>query len=136
MGSNSSNMTNQRDTVSWALVCTGALLASVAIMLGAFGAHALEQRFSLQALGWWHTATDYQIWHALGALAIAFSGLRWAWLPAWLLVAGALVFCGTLDLMALGAPHWLGAITPIGGLLMISGWLMLAWRAWSHRQDS
>lgn len=111
------------------LVVTGATLAALGVILGAFGAHALKARIGLQELGWWQTAVQYQMWHALGVLGLGLAGPGWGRLPAWLLAAGAVVFSGTLYAMALGAPHWLGAVTPLGGLAMIAGWLLLAFRA-------
>ena len=111
------------------LVSTGAVLAGLAVALGAFGAHALQSRIGTEALGWWHTAVEYQMWHALAVLALGLSGLRWTRLPAWLFAAGSVVFSGTLYAMALGAPRWLGAVTPLGGLAMIAGWAVLAVRA-------
>lgn len=126
---NSWSMSSELDRESRALLTVAAVLAALAIALGAFSAHALEHRLSPQELGWWHTGTEYQMWHALGILALGLSGLRRWRLPAWLLVGGTVVFCGTLYLMALGAPHWLGAITPVGGLMMIFGWLLLGWRS-------
>lgn len=116
------------------LIATGAVLAGIAVMLGAFGAHALKSRISVEATGWWQTAVQYQMWHALAVLALGLSGLSAARLPASMMAAGAVVFAGTLYAMALGAPHWLGAITPIGGLAMIAGWALLAWRVWRTRR--
>jgi uncharacterized membrane protein YgdD (TMEM256/DUF423 family) len=69
------------------------------------------------------------MWHALAVVGLGLSGLRWVRLPAWLLAAGSLVFSVTLYAMALGAPRWLGAFTPLGGLAMIAGWVVLAVRA-------
>jgi len=106
----------------------GALLAALGVALGAFGAHALRGVLDATAQGWWQTAVQYQMWHALGLLAIGAARVPGSRLAALLLAAGTLVFCATLYLMALGAPRWLGAITPIGGSLMIAGWLVLAWR--------
>ncbi len=111
------------------LVTAGAALGGLAVALGAFGAHALGSRIGPEALGWWHTAVDYQMWHALAVVGLGLSGLRWVRLPAWLLAAGSLVFSITLYAMALGAPRWLGAFTPLGGLAMIAGWIVLAVRA-------
>jgi uncharacterized membrane protein YgdD (TMEM256/DUF423 family) len=111
------------------LVGAGAALGGLAVALGAFGAHALNGRIDAEALGWWRTAVEYQMWHALAVVALGFSGREWARLPAWLMAVGAVIFSGTLYAMALGAPHWLGAVTPLGGLAMIAGWVMLAWRA-------
>lgn len=111
------------------LVAVGAALAGLAVVLGAFGAHALRNRIGAEALGWWETAVQYQMWHGLGVLALGLASARWMRLPAWLLVSGAIVFSATLYAMALGAPRWLGAVTPLGGLAMIAGWALLAWRA-------
>ena len=111
------------------LAAAGAILGGLAVALGAFGAHALQSRIGADALGWWHTAVEYQMWHALAVLALGLSGLRWTRLPAWLFAAGSVVFSGTLYAMALGAPRWLGAVTPLGGLAMIVGWAVLAVRA-------
>ncbi len=106
---------------------------AVAVMLGAFGAHGLKARLSSEQLGWWHTATEYFFYHALGLLVIGALirvlptlELR---LPASLMQIGIIIFCGSLYAMALGAPRWFGAITPIGGLAFILGWLLLAWSA-------
>ena len=111
------------------LVTVGALLGAVAVTLGAFGAHLLKGRIDAEALGWWHTAVEYQMWHAIAVFALGLSGLRGARLSAWLFVVGAIIFSTTLYALALGAPKWLGAITPLGGLAMIVGWLLIAWRA-------
>jgi uncharacterized membrane protein YgdD (TMEM256/DUF423 family) len=116
-----------------ALVATGAILGSLAVMLGAFGVHALKSRLGVQQLGWWQTGVQYQMWHALIVTALGLSGARWARLPAWLFAGGALVFAGTLYAMALGGPRWLGAVTPLGGLSLIGGWVLLAWRALASR---
>lgn len=105
----------------------GALLGGLAVVAGAFGAHGLRERLDAEQLGWWQTAAQYQMVHALALLAVA------ALIPgrsggaAWCFVLGSVVFCGTLYGMALGAPRWWGAITPIGGALLIAGWFLLAW---------
>ena len=103
------------------------VLGATAIALGAFGAHGLKERLAAipEAAGWWQTATFYLLTHALAVGAIASPS---AW-PARLWSAGALIFAATLYAMALGAPRWLGAITPLGGTLLIAGWLSLAWSA-------
>ncbi len=106
----------------------GALLAACAVALGAFGAHGLRALLDDNALGWWQTAVQYQMWHALGLLALGAARLPGGRLPAVLLTLGTVIFAGTLYAMALGGPRWLGAVTPLGGSLMILGWLMLAWR--------
>ncbi|GAA4022434.1 DUF423 domain-containing protein [Sphingomonas swuensis] len=111
------------------LVAAGALLAASAVLLGAFGAHALQARLGPVELGWWQTAGHYLLPHAVAAFAIGLNDRAAFRLPAWMLAGGALLFAATLYLMALGAPRMLGAVTPLGGLLMIAGWLLLAWRA-------
>ena len=111
------------------LVAVGAMLGGLAVMLGAFGAHALRGQITADALGWWQTAVEYQMWHALAVFGLGLSRMpRWR-LAAWLMAGGVFVFSGTLYALAIGAPQWLGAVTPLGGILMISGWGLLAWRA-------
>lgn len=100
-----------------------ALSAALAIAAGAFGAHAAP---TPQAAEWLRTGGLYQLIHAVAALAIMGSARA----PAALLLIGAAIFSATLYAMALGAPRWLGAITPIGGSLMIFAWLWTAWVYW------
>lgn len=110
-----------------------AINLALAVMLGAFGAHGLKKIASPEQLAWWQTATDYFFYHALGLLALAIISKVIPLLPIkasfWLIQIGILFFCGSLYIMALGLPRILGAITPIGGALMILGWLILAWNA-------
>ena len=110
-----------------------ALNLAFAVMLGAFGAHGLKARASEAQLAWWQTATDYFFYHALGLLALAIIAKVIPQIPikaSFLLIQiGILFFCGSLYIMALGFPRGLGAITPIGGALMIAGWIVLAWNA-------
>lgn len=110
-----------------------AINLALAVMLGAFGAHGLKKIASPEQLDWWQTATDYFFYHALGLLALAIISKIIPQLPIkasfWLIQMGILFFCGSLYIMALGLPRILGAITPIGGALMILGWLILAWNA-------
>ena len=109
------------------LVMAGALLAAAGVGLGAFGAHALEGRLDAKELGWWETATTYLLPHAVASVAVGLSGRSDLQLPGGLLAYGGALFAGTLYAMALGGPRWLGAVTPIGGTLLILGWLLLAW---------
>ncbi|BAL25730.1 DUF423 domain-containing protein [Azoarcus sp. KH32C] len=108
----------------------GSLLAALGIALGAFGAHGLRNLLGPTELGWWQTAVQYQMWNAVGLLGLGAAGVSRSALPTGLLVTGTLVFAGTLYLMALSGLRWLGMITPIGGGLMIAGWLLVAWRVW------
>ena len=106
---------------------TAGLLGAIAIALGAVGAHGLKDRLALisDAAGWWQTATFYLLTHAVAIGAIS---ARSVW-PARLWAVGSVIFAGTLYAMALGAPRWFGAITPIGGSFLIAGWVLLAWSA-------
>ncbi|WP_294391830.1 DUF423 domain-containing protein [uncultured Sphingomonas sp.] len=104
-----------------ALVTCAALSGAVAVMAGAFGAHGASGK----AAEWLRTGAVYQMVHTVAALVALQLGGR---LAATLLVAGAAVFALTLYAMALGAPTWLGAVTPIGGIGMIAGWIVLALR--------
>ncbi len=112
-----------------AILVAAALLGGSAVMLGAFGAHALRSTLGPQQLGWWQTATQYQLAHAIALLVIAVLPLRRAPLAGWCMALGTIIFSATLALMAIGLPRWLGAITPIGGVLLIAGWLVLGWSA-------
>ncbi len=113
-----------------------AINLAFAVMLGAFGAHGLKKIASPEQLAWWQTATDYFFYHALGLLALALLSKISAQFPIktsfWLIQVGIIFFCGSLYIMALGLPRGLGAITPIGGALMIAGWLVLAWNAFKY----
>jgi uncharacterized membrane protein YgdD (TMEM256/DUF423 family) len=110
-------------------LAAGAALGALGVALGAFGAHGLRTFLPAEALGWWQTGVQYQMWHALALVALGLAGRPETRLPALLLGAGAAIFSGSLYLMALTGARWLGAVTPAGGLLMIAGWLILAWRA-------
>lgn len=107
--------------MSW-IVVFAALSGAVAVAAGAFGAHGA----SGAAVEWLKTGAQYQMLHAVAALAVLRLEAKG---PAVLFLAGGALFAGTLYLMALGLPRWLGAITPIGGTLLIGGWLWLAWIA-------
>ena len=102
-------------------------LGFVAVALGAFGAHGLEGRLTLEATGWWETATFYLLVHAGLSTALSLqagpSALRRV--AAGLMGSGSALFAATLYAMALGAPRILGAVTPIGGTLMLAGWAVL-----------
>jgi uncharacterized membrane protein YgdD (TMEM256/DUF423 family) len=113
----------------------GALSALLAVGAGAFGAHGLRSRLGPDLLAVFETAARYQMYHALGLLAVAWATTRpggalavWA---GWLFVAGTVVFSGSLYLLALSGLRWLGAVTPIGGLAFLAGWLLLALAAWN-----
>jgi uncharacterized membrane protein YgdD (TMEM256/DUF423 family) len=109
----------------------GALFAMLAVAAGAFGAHALAARLTPERLAIFETGVRYQMYHALGLFALGWAAARWPaaalGTPAALMIAGVLVFSGTLYALALGSPRWLGMITPIGGSCLIFAWLLAAW---------
>lgn len=113
-------------------ILIGALAGAAGVALGAFGAHALKARLAPDALAVWQTAVQYHFWHALGLVAVgivalhlpASAPLRWA---GWLMVAGLVLFSGSLYVMTLSGARWLGAVTPFGGAAWIGAWLALAW---------
>jgi len=120
--------------VNW--LFAGALLGALAVVTGAFGAHGLEGRLDAHHLAIWHKAVNY---HALHALALVGIGLLQRGgtpptLAGWLLLAGILLFSGSLYMLALSGQRWLGMITPFGGLSFILGWLALA--AWALRNPA
>ena len=109
----------------------GALLAGVAVAAGAFGAHGLEDSVSPDRLETFRTAVTYQMYHALGLLVVGWAATQ-GWGPAvhgagYCFVGGIFVFSGSLYLLVLTDTSWLGAITPLGGVAFIAGWLLLAW---------
>lgn len=118
--------------VARALLAAGALAAALAVIMGAFGAHALKDRLGVELGAVYRTAVDYHFYHALGLLAAGLLAarlpeariLRWAGV---LLGTGIVLFSGSLYLLSLGGPGWLGAVTPFGGLAFIGGWALLAW---------
>ena len=117
-------------------IAISALNLALAVMLGAFGAHGLKAHATEVQLAWWQTATDYFFYHALGLLTLAILTRVIPQLPikaSFLLIQiGIVFFCASLYVMTLGLPRIFGAITPIGGALMIAGWLLLAWNAFKY----
>jgi uncharacterized membrane protein YgdD (TMEM256/DUF423 family) len=108
----------------------GALVGCLGVAAGAFGAHALSSRLAPDRLELFELAARYQMIHALALIAAAWAVQRFpsgaANAAGWLLFAGVVIFCGTIYALAFGAPRVLGAVTPIGGLSLIVGWLLLA----------
>jgi uncharacterized membrane protein YgdD (TMEM256/DUF423 family) len=117
--------------MNWSM--TGAILLALAVILGAFGAHGLRGRLDDYSMGVYEKAVFYHFVHALGILVVSIlprtgtfpeSG---AATTCAILLAGIVIFCGSLYLLAVSGNRMLGAITPIGGLAFIIGWLLLAW---------
>jgi uncharacterized membrane protein YgdD (TMEM256/DUF423 family) len=116
-------------TSSKLFLSAGGLMALAAVALGAFGAHALKGRLSAEMLAVWHTGVEYHVYHALGLLAV---GLVAAQLPesallkwsGWLMLAGIVLFSGSLYALALSGERWLGAIMPVGGIAFLVAWAL------------
>lgn len=108
----------------------GALLLAVGVGLGAFGAHGLKETLTPERLATFETGVRYQLFQGLGLLLLAAMARSGKAAPraATAVLAGTVIFSGSLYLLVAGAPSWFGAVAPIGGGLMIVGWLLAAWR--------
>ena len=115
--------------VSWVVV--GGVAAALGVAAGAFGAHGLAARLDERSLGLWETACRYWMYGAFGLLIVGIleremeRGVLAA--AGWTVLSGMVVFSGTVGLLALGWPRWLGAVTPVGGVLLMIGFLLVAW---------
>jgi len=113
------------------LVAVGAFSGMLAVLFGAFGAHALRERLGADLMAVYHTGNQYHFYHSLGLILVGLVALQ---LPAsalvrwsgWTMLAGLLIFSGSLYLLSLTGVRWLGAITPIGGTAFIVAWALLA----------
>src|SRR5882762_10724126 len=111
-------------------LAAGGLAALAAVALGAFGAHALKSCLSAEMLSVWHTGVEYHIYHALGLLAVGLLAqqlpgsalLKWS---GWAMLAGIVLFSGSLYALALSGERWLGAITPVGGVAFLVAWALV-----------
>ena len=111
----------------------GSVLAGLAVALGAFGAHGLRATLNTDDLATFEVGVRYQMYHALALLAVAWAASRWEStslvVAGWAFVVGILIFSGSLYLLVVTGPRWLGAITPVGGVSFLVGWALLAWAA-------
>lgn len=115
----------------------GAVMGALGVGAGAFAAHGLKGQLTPDLLAVFETGARYQMIHALALLAVSLVVARTPH-PAltfsgWLFIVGVVVFSGSLYVLAITGVRWLGAITPIGGLAMIAGWLCLAWGVFKWR---
>jgi uncharacterized membrane protein YgdD (TMEM256/DUF423 family) len=131
-------ITLQESRISrWVLVA-GAGFAMLAVMIGAFAAHGLKPVLDTYSLGLFETASRYQMYHAIGLLIVAVISTIPQFSPRWLKAAacafilGIALFSGSLYLLALSGIKWLGAITPLGGVAFIFGWMALLVAALKH----
>lgn len=120
--------------MSKTILLTGAALLTLAVILGAFGAHALKEKLGNEMMQIYKTGVEYHFYHALGLLLIGGLSLQ---MPSTLinwssvcLTAGIVIFSGSLYLLSITGINWLGAITPVGGLSFIAGWVLLFIVVW------
>jgi uncharacterized membrane protein YgdD (TMEM256/DUF423 family) len=117
-------------------LAAGAILMMLGVMLGAFGAHALQAQLTPRQLASYQTGVQYQMLHAFGLMIVGIVGqvagvtprLRWS---AWLMAAGIVFFSGSIYLMTAGAPRTLGMVAPVGGIAFMAAWALLGWQALS-----
>lgn len=112
-------------------IATGAALMLLAVILGAFGAHGLETRLAARQLASYQTGVTYQLLHSLGLVLVGVVAQvggtsRWLAGSARLMLAGIVLFSGSIYLMTAGAPRWLGMVAPLGGLSFMAAWGLLA----------
>ena len=113
------------------------VLGALGVCAGAFAAHGLKAVLDPDMLTIWETGARYQLIHALALLGLASLGTRMGTagrLAGFAFCFGILIFSGSLYVLAVTGLRWLGAITPLGGLLLILGWLLLAWEGWRARE--
>lgn len=112
----------------------GALSGFVAVLAGAFGAHALRAHLPSDLLAAFETGARYQMYHALALCVVAWAVTQWPTqlirLSGWLFIAGTALFSGSLYVLALTGTTWWGAVTPVGGVLLLGGWLTLTLGVW------
>jgi uncharacterized membrane protein YgdD (TMEM256/DUF423 family) len=116
-------------------VIAGALFGMLGVIAGAFGAHGLKDVLEPGDLQTFETAVRYQMYHALALVGLGLMPKacpRTQHVAGWSFVAGILIFSGSLYILVLSGARWLGAVTPIGGTLMILGWALLALAAWKQ----
>ncbi|MDT3425109.1 uncharacterized membrane protein YgdD (TMEM256/DUF423 family) [Paenibacillus forsythiae] len=123
----------QRTFMGW-----GAVLAMLAVAVGAFGAHILKSSLGENEMAVYETGVHYHMMHALGLLIVGVAAGQWGESPrlrwsGWLLLAGIVLFSGSLYALSITGIKVLGAITPLGGVCFIAGWLLLALEAFSRR---
>jgi len=119
------------------LIIFGALLLLFGVAAGAFGAHALRSIVPAPMLGTWNTAVLYQLVHGMGILVLVLLGLVLKQglfrVAAWVMLVATLLFSGSLFLLVLTGVRWLAFITPFGGVLFLSAWLLTLMAAWTAK---
>ena len=112
-----------------ALLLFGLFFCGLSVLMGAFGAHALKDKLSEYSMSIYDKAVFYQVFHAIGILVVSILGQLFNTqdfnISGWLFVIGILLFSGSLFILSVTGIKWLGAITPIGGVMFIAGWFLL-----------
>lgn len=123
------------------LIIIAAVSGFLSVVIGAFAAHGLKKALAPEMIEVVKTGVQYQMYHALALLFVALilvhkpatTGLK---ASGWAFILGSLMFSGSLYALALGAPRWLGPVTPLGGLCFLVGWVLLAVAAWRMKSES
>lgn len=127
-------------SLSQRFLALGSVFAGSAVAAGAFGAHALKEILDEHRLQVFDTATRYQMYHAFGLCIVAWAIDRYPEQrleqTGWLFTFGILIFSGSLYVVSLAGIRWMGAVTPIGGLAFLAGWLLFGWRIWNRPPGS
>ena len=109
----------------------GAIMAFLAVALGAFGAHALKNRLTPDMLDISEVGVRYHMYHALGLFAVAWATSRWpesnVTAAGWAFIVGIIIFSGSLYILSMTGMRWFGVVTPLGGLAFLIGWAILVW---------
>lgn len=121
---------NELNVTARLFLLLGSANAALAVMLGAFGAHALKARLDESLMKVYQTGVEYHFYHALGLIIIGIIAMNismnlWLKSSGWMMFVGIVIFCGSLYLLSIFNLRWLGMITPIGGVLFILSWLSL-----------
>jgi uncharacterized membrane protein YgdD (TMEM256/DUF423 family) len=128
---------NELNITAKLFLLLGSANAMLAVILGAFGAHALKARLDESLLKVYHTGIEYHFYHALGLILIGIIAMNipvnvWIKNAGWMMFAGIILFSGSLYLLSILNIRWLGMITPLGGLLFILAWLSLCIAIFKH----
>jgi uncharacterized membrane protein YgdD (TMEM256/DUF423 family) len=115
----------------------GSITMALAVALGAFGAHGLKEMLTDEMLDIFETGVKYHFYHAIGLLVVGLAAqlmpgsslLQWS---GWLMLAGIVIFSGSLYILSISGIRWMGAITPVGGLCFIAAWILLALASWQN----
>ena len=115
----------------------GAILGFIAVGAGAMASHALPKRISPEAISTFELAVRYEMYHALTLIGVGLLSAKSATLPikcaGLLMIGGTIIFCGTLYALSLSGQQWWGALTPVGGITLMAGWICLVWAVCSMK---